>query len=420
MSFQEQLHEEIIKKFSPGSDKLLVCPSPIDWDWPKAQRGYILQQEYNLVGYMPQPIDKDKPYYAKSNKEIFDAYSTVIRAVKSIPPDEYLQQVSDLDDQIRASKAKLDEDMTYMMDQMKDAKTDEDFDKESWLKLSGWKETLESDRKAKKSLEDKKMELSDEWDHDHKQALNALSKSENKPGYAKVMTNQNKPVVCPDFSVQFNGIEWARKATTRGGSSIELNISKSKATQKVLKLKGSKKASLDIFFFNVFNSKGEAERFNLEQDTSSTDISIKFKAHTTVSVSPDPNWYHSGYLAKIAQDNLWNDPSHTTEEMFGSKGIFHSTISGFIAVYQPILKITTSKAMFDKVTTSLKGSAGISFGPFSFGSVFGITPKLSVEGSSAKSTMNFQSEGNSLTFESTAKYPQIIAILVDRPVSSKL
>ena len=146
---------------------------------------------------MPQAV-KDKPSYAKSDKSVFEAYKIVIRAVKSVPPDEYLQQVSDMDDEIRAAKAKLDEDMQYMQDQMKDAKNgDDDFDKEAWLELSGWKDMLEADRNAKKTLEAKKMELTKEWDKDHKEALDAVTINPDNPGFVKMMTNRSKPLSSP-------------------------------------------------------------------------------------------------------------------------------------------------------------------------------------------------------------------------------
>ena len=70
---------------------------------------------------MPQPVEEDKQYYAPSDKEVFQVYSTVINSVTPTKSDHYHQELSDIDCQITAAKAKLANSTCCMEEEKKDA-----------------------------------------------------------------------------------------------------------------------------------------------------------------------------------------------------------------------------------------------------------------------------------------------------------
>lgn len=375
-----------------------MCKTPLAWDWPVAERGFIEQNEYNLVGYMPQ---QDPCYYIRSTQEVFEAYSTVIKSAKLTQTREYLEELRVLDNSIAEARARLDDNTARMkVDQEKTKMSDDKFDEAQWLKESGWEDTLEADRKAKKTLEDKKVELSEEWDSQHKQALDAINqKPDCTLGYVRIMTKQESLPVAPNFRVSTNGLEWARQVKVKGGTSAEIMLSKPPSLLE--KMKTRLGLSKD-FMLEIIGGPDKATNFNLQAERGECTISIKFKAYTTVPVSPDPDWYHSGYLSFLAKRNLWKNRL-SADCIFGNGGIFHSIITGFIAIYQPTLTIRLPRTSAQSVKKALSGSTSVSLGSFTFDT----------------SEQDFSETDNedSITFASTADTPQIIGVLVDKPVS---
>ena len=430
MSLQKQLYDKLLESIHlSGSEKFLLCSTPIDWDWPFAQEGYINKSEYDFVGYMPQPVEEDKLYYTPSDKEVFQAYSTVINSVNPTRSDHYHQELSDIDNQITAAKAKLDENKAYMEEAKKGAQNQVGFKEKDWMESSGWKGILDASRKALQALLDDKNDLIENWDNPRKEALDAINrKAEENPsqGYAKMM-NRGEIYIYPNFRVDKNGQEWARQVRTgRIGTPTQILLNMHTNQQSKVRPNFAENLGFNPFLnfgirmlvpggrlipdilFDNSDTEGQEEE--------ETKLSIKYQAITTVSVRPDPGWYKSGYLSKIGRDNYWKEPSDSTETMLGTNGILHSVIVGFVAIYGPSYSIQMSKSALEnaKHATEFNNDFNISLPPF-------INGRVPISGHSeavndlkptslASSFLN-----DSLIIESNTEYPQIIGVIIDRP-----
>ena len=399
MSLQQQLYDKICEIIDlSGSQRFLLCSSAIDWDWPVAQDGYIERKEYSFVGYMPQPVEADKLYFARSDKELFQAYSTVINSVNPTKPDQYHHKLGELDNQIAAAKAKLDNDTVLMNQAMKDAKELPEFNLKDWMVSSGWGGMLEANRKALQTLNEDKIEFIDSWDDPRKDAVEALDQRESErpgPGYVWMM-NGGRTEIYPNFYVEKNGQEWARKVRS-GGVPTEIELSTCIQQSQPQEKRNAVQKGVDLgkAVFKLMNPLAG------KQDAEHAKVSIKFKAITTVSVRPDPSWYKTGYLSKIGRENHWKEP--TTETLLGSNGILHAVIVGFVAVYEPSFAIHSSEKKLKQA-----GELNISLPPLINGSipVCGSTS----EGGCKKACIT----KDSATIESSGQSPQIIGVIIEK------
>lgn len=421
MSLQQQLYDELAKTINlTGSQRFLLATTPQEWDWPVSE--YTEMAEYQLVGYMPEAVPDHKPYYTRTSTSIYDAYKTVIRAVDVVTSDNQQQAVRDIDNRIKAANAKYSKKETILNHKMSEAskRAGKDFDEDKWLKGSGKRFQMElksADAELEQLYADRE-EITNEWDTQRKEAIDALKlpkDDKSKLGFTNIVVGDNVEPF-PGYMVSKNGLEWASEVRVdRAGQSKTISISSSSTKYSESENKIGVDGGVKVFFMKVFNAKGEDEKLNLDEDSSSTKITITFKALTTVSVNPHEGWFKSGYLKKIAQDDRWKERNQTKETMFGRKGILHSVISGFVAGYQPSLKIETSGSAYKKMKEALKGSAGISIPPFSFGSWSGISGDASATGSHSKEIWSTTKEDDAIIIESTTTAAQIIGVLVDHP-----
>lgn len=415
MNLQQQLHDKFRENMQLSeSQQLLLCSTPVDWDWPVAQHGYIEKSEYDFVGYMPQPVEEGKLYFTRSDREVFQAYSTVIESVNPAKSDQYHEELGNIDNEIKDAKSELDKDNDLMKKGLEEArkepKKEPEFDEETWKEISGWKSILDADLKALETLTDDKKYLIENWDNLREEAVKAIGRRQAEsigPGYVKMM-NRGKIFTYPNFDVDKNSQQWAQKIRTERSGAIGLlegfMISTNMGHEDESLLHGG----LKVFGKSIFSF--HKDKYLEESDVR---ISIKYKAHTKVSVHPDSGWYKSDYLSQICQDNHWKHPKDSSETMFGSKGTLHSIISGFIAVYQPSYNIQMSeKASKEEHANEFY----ISLPPF----INGPIPGFSASGNSVRSFMSSRLEANnSITIESHSEYPQIVGIIVNKPIKCK-
>ena len=188
----------------------------------------------------------------------------------------------------------------------------------------------------------------------------------------------------PNFIVPTNGIEWRNEQA--GNSSVIHNIrlsyqSASKpfinwshfltySWSHLIPSRGNDPSSktlphISIASFSPFNSSSD-KVLNIEDDYN-TGMTISFEGSTIVNVNPDPEWYYSAYLNKVARLGSWQD-GQTTEQIFGPSG-FHSVITGFVAVYRPSFSISTSSQFYDIIKGIVTTGNQFTLGPFSFGTL---------------------------------------------------
>ena len=218
----------------------------------------------------------------------------------------------------------------------------------------------------------------------------------------------------PNFIVPVNGIEWRDRHA--GNSSVIHKIrllyqSASKEHSSFLTFSRDRSTGNDsssktfpemsIASFVPFE---QNESLHIEDDTD-TSITISFNAFERVNVKPDPDWYHSAYLNKVARLGSWLD-GQTTEQVFGPSG-FHSVVTGFVVVYRPSFTISTSSLYYDTVKRIITEGNQFTLGPFSFGTLNSPSEKdFTFESSDPEEVLTIQSE---------ATYAQILGIVVQNP-----
>lgn len=421
MSLENEMYEKLMNSIDPSGTKFLMCRAARDWDWPVAEKGCIQEQAYALIGYLPQAVEDGKPYFTPSDKDVFQAYSSVINAVSPSSSDAYDQAVKDVEQKITAARRKLGDDRDSMNEEMKEEKNNEGFDKESWMKDMGWDGVLAGDRESLAKYNAELSEIVKKWNPDHAAALKAIAEDPTmeRKGFVKMHT-AGKFEVYPNFLVGVDGIDWARKARLgKAGGSKGFDLSISSMDLKESESKVGFEAGLKLFFLKVFGVKGKAERSTMETEVKKMTVSINFKAHTTVDVHADPGWYNSSYLAKVFNDDRWKEPSDTKEKIFGKEG-FHSIITGFVAVFQPSITIKMSESAMKKAKFALEGSIDIDVPPFTAGGIPGISASAEAKGSRSQSSLSSRIEGNSITIESKSDFPQILGVYVSPPGGVKV
>ena len=417
------MYKKLLESIDPSGKRFLLCSVPIEWDWDNAGK-YIQKEFYNLVGFLPQIREEGKPYFIPSDKDVFQAYSSVVNAANPSASDAYVQAVNDAERLIAEAKNKLDTDRFQMKEEMKEEKGEPGFNANSWMKETGWDIILEKDRQSLAKYNDDKAEIVGRWDPEHKAALKALEEplkeDEKKKGFVKMQVTANKFELYPNFIIDVKGEDWARKARLgKAGGSKEFQLSISSLNVKQSKSEVGFEAGLNLFFTKIFSVKGEGQKVDIEQEIKNMSISIKFKAHTAVTVHPDPGWYNASYLAKLARNDRWKEPSDSVEKLFGHEG-FHSVITGFVAVFQPSLTITMSEKAMTAARLALKGNMDISIPPFTAGQIPGISIDVGASGSHSQSSLSAHAESNSLTIESTSDKAQILGVYVANPGGVKV
>ena len=173
-----------------------------------------------------------------------------------------------------------------------------------------------------------------------------------------MLKGRDQPSSVPNFIVPVNGIMWRDRHV--GNSSVIHKIrllyqpaSKPFKHSNFLTFSGNHSTGNDsssktfpemsIASFIPFE-RNESLRV---EDSIDTSITISFKVIERVNVKPDPDWYYSAYLNKVAQLGGWLH-GQTTEQVFGPSG-FHSVVTGFVAVYRPSFTISTSSQFYEMI-----------------------------------------------------------------------
>ena len=180
-------------------------------------------------------------------------------------------------------------------------------------------------------------------------------------------------------------------------------------------------------FFGVFTPSDEWESFGVAMDEENASVSVKVGAVAHIPVHPDPNWYDADYLRTLAKRDSWNHP-FTKDIIFGEKGLLSHRINGLVAAYRIAFKVTVSPETYKKIEPQFNTALGFRIGPFHFGA--GITSSKVSLGvdlgplhfganiGSNSSSENWKRNANpeTATFEgeSTADFPTIIGVTVDR------
>ena len=285
----------------------------------------------------------------------------------------------------------------------------------------------------------------DHWNAKHSKALTVSEKpscpSDEKPGFIKMTTNAGT-IACENYLVA-HGRDWIselKKEAERNDSNLEdeeplLNLSLDLSTAMSVMSVDSPQPS-DPFFATLM-SNNEWENFDVTHHDKKVSVSVKVGAVTRVPVDPDPQWYDGDYLRSLAKRDSWNPP-FTTADVFGEKGLLSQRINGLIAAYHIEFKVTVSPETFKKFQPRFDAAVGFRIGPFEFGEdIFSSRAGLpggvrsTVGEASAGSEALFahfppiitgwkhRANSNTSTFEgeSTADYPIIIGVTVERIVS---
>ena len=320
----------------------------------------------------------------------------------------------------------------------------------------------------------------EDWNTQYSKALTDSEKpsspSDEKPGFVKMSTNLGTMVL--ENYIVGHGDDWiselkkkAEEGNTSGDDEPLLDLSLDLPTAfssdfPTTFLSDSPTTftsdlptamSLDIPqphspFFATLMSNNEWEKFDLAHHDKKASVSVKVGAVARVPVDPDPKWYDSKYLHTLAKRNSWNPP-FTTADIFGEQGLLSQRITGFIAAYRITFKITVSPMTFRTFKPTFDAAVGFRIGPFEFGegvrvhhtladvsglilglssskavvssSVSGSIPELSSSISGAplnqpRLTAGWKrrahSETSTFEGESTAEYPIIIGINVEKIV----
>lgn len=415
MSLQQQLYVRIREKIAPAGNSFLIHKTGLLWDWPAPDLGFVQKAEHQLVGTMPAPIGPEGPYYAPGAGDIYNAYKTVFNSVEVVVSDEHQQQLQGINDKLDvAMREKQGEYATYLA-QWKAAGLP-DSEKEEWNKMMAWTDRLEKHDKAIESLKKNRDEIIAAADEDREEARKAIK--DEKDGFVLMVVGlggQTRKL--PNFEVSENGLKWAQRVANGKGNVTSIQLSSSYVHDNQSNTDVNFEAGVKLFGFIPIGASGEvdASKQTLDNEDGITEISIEFEALTTVSVTPDPAWYKSAYLTKMAKLSSWKDKL-TNEQVFGSNGIFPSVITGFAAAYRPTIKISASSNTISKLDKSVKGSAGISVGPMIFGTsaLFG---SGSSAGKSSESDFHSSADTNTITISSKSPYPQILGIFTDKPAN---
>ena len=275
----------------------------------------------------------------------------------------------------------------------------------------------------------------EDWVAEHTKALADCEKpsnpSEEKPGFVKMTTNAGS-IPIANFVVA-NGKDWIselkKKAKEKGdqetfspgGDTGLIGVHRN------LSLNFTNRAFPAISlpfniptpsgpFFAVFTSSKEWEKFEIAQDDEKVSVLVKVGAVARVPVQPDPHWYDSDYLQKLAKRDSWNPP-FTKADIFGEKGLLSQRINGLIAAYHISFEITVSPETYQKYRQIFGDALGFRIGPF----LFGISIPILIAGIDATQKFPMSAgwkhkanpETSTFEGESTADCPTIIGVTVE-------
>lgn len=457
MSFIQQLYDQIRDKFAPGENFLLLKTGK-NWDWPP-NAGFVEKKEHYLVSTMPAPVvgERESPYYVPSGADIYDAYRTTLNSVKLDITEEFKAQLAEVDENITTTlKVQRDTYKKYQ-DAWSESGNDPS-EKEEWKELNGWDVQLSLQREQLLTLQQRRQNILSAQTTDHNRALKAIKE---RKGFVK-MYDGTKIREVPHFLVSENGIVWRDKVAGGKGNRIVIELSTPREPQAGSAVAGNNFLLLSTNSGDTEKGKNEGDvtktkfapdakffSFDVSEEISpptttllgaatgstgstgswydifttpfitpaipairadtesrSTSIRMTFEAATLVSVKPDPEWYHSAYINKIGQTRNWLD-DRTSEDVFGPQG-FHSIVTGFIAVYHPLIEITTRNESIRRNINSR--TSHFSVGPFSFSQ-----SAKEEEEEEEEEAFALRESGDTITIDSKSNYARIIGVIVQKP-----
>ena len=265
--------------------------------------------------------------------------------------------------------------------------------------------------------------VSQPWISEYSKALSESEKpsspNQNKPGFAKMVTNGGT-VISENYLVA-QGKDWiaelkkkakerdSRPATSAGDEETLLNVSLGLST--TVPAKSGVTLKVNDPFFGVFTSDRKWEDFSITTNDKKVSVVVGVGALTHVPIHPDPHWYNHRYLHKLAQRDSWNPP-FTTKDVFGEKGLLSQKMTKFLAAYHITFKVTVSPDTYKKFEPHFKAAHGFRIGPFRFGAGANAASKHSTN-------WKHEAMSDTSTFkgESMADYPTIIGVIVDKILS---
>lgn len=384
MSVEELYYAKLTKHISPGDPKRFrIFSTSMNWDWEKANPGFVDSREQQLVGFMPQPVgDKDKGpfFYRSSGQDIFGAYKIVLNTA----------MLAEIEEQLSIAKAKKKEESDIQ--KLNASRHHPDFD------------VINTLRKLDKTIDSllKKIRQTG-YSTDFIEAQEAIAK---KKGHVQVYSGNDFSDV-PQYMVSENGTEWATKVANGKGNRIKFSLLKPVNKRRARAILIFETA-FQFIFACIFNTRVDVHDQPRAGEDDTAEVSIEFEALETITVQPNPAWFKSALLQKISQRKHWRK-GHNTKDIFGPNGM-HSYISGFVVAYHPSLVITEPKRnrVIDNAVKRLAQSTGLS-----------IEPTLAGILSDGEPMEEYDERTNKITTRISTKSDnaQILGVLVSKPVA---
>ena len=390
-----QTYDQIVKRALAGSSENFQLMNPMqDWTWAPASAGFIDPQTYSFVGQVPKWSD----VYAPSGIDMHQAYLQVLSL------RDVVGNGTNTGQQMEANKEVAKKQSNFIEHQKQAYQDYAEYKKTlpagipersytDWM-ADHWQDRLDADKLAyTKALETLALVVYQKNPGLKKAIDNATLPQDpqnRKPGFLKVL-NGTKIGVRPAYIFDDPKV-WVDRVTAQGGGialTIELSASASSGSP----------GSGGGFFLTC--GSGGWQTMDLAEDKTMK-VSVTIKAFHRCEVKPDPAWYDSGLLKRLAVDNNWNPRYSTKGEdgkkpVFGKGGVLPRILTGIVVGYQPSIDITMSDATYRKYKEHWDASSEIRIGPFQIGG--------SGDESWSKNTDN-----KKFHVESKAAYPFIMGI----------
>lgn len=182
----------------------------------------------------------------------------------------------------------------------------------------------------------------------------------------------------PAFNIGTTGEDIRAKLSTGTIGQFTVNIDASDTTSKITKSWAGAQGGYDAFFWGV-EASGGWEKLDIADNDKSLKATVSVKSSTLVQISPDQNWYDSGFMRQLAKGSgpdgtgwVINPPwvakgAKGSSSLFGQYGLLSARVSGLLVAYQPSFSLTMSESTYQKNYQKIEAGGGLRIGPFHFG-----------------------------------------------------
>lgn len=396
----------------PAGTQLQVLGSPIPFDWGVSSGNTSPLEYWNFCNQLPKWSAVGG--YTPAQGGFISGYEQFLNAMKQDFSQALKNQITEAQDKLAALVSHRGEVITtvggayktYVNNQKQFGIPADPY--KTWVTTSGFQTQLDAASEQIQKQADIITSLLAQQNRAYANAWAAFSDEKNMRIYSDASNNLSNKRIINWSANPVNMTQKLRAGTLAAAKTIAFSHSTSEYNYE--KSWAGASASINYGFWGVSGG-GAWTKMNESDNASSYSASITFKNLSTVMVTPNTDWFKSGYLKTQANgpyvdDNTvgFADQATGNQTYFfqGPNAILPSQVTGILVGYQPTFEITMSESTFESTFEQVQASGGLRIGPFHFGGSGGHTSSFK------KST----SKANTIEGTDTSNVAQIFGVFV--------